>query len=140
MLPVTAAANVSIRLAPGQQEAEIAGARSSGCCATPPPTAPSSRSSCCPRRPPGVVPPDARAITLGQDAFERVLGVRPALIRSGGTLPIVAALADRGIATIISGFSLPDANIHSPNERMLAEYVPLGIATSRALFEALASL
>jgi hypothetical protein len=66
--------------------------------------------------------------------------VRPVLIRSGGTLPIVPALADKGIPTIITGFSLPDANIHSPNERLLAEYVPLGIAASRALFEDLAGL
>ena len=77
---------------------------------------------------------------VGLDAFERVLGVRPALIRSGGTLPIVAAFADRGIPTIITGFSLPDANIHSPNENMPARYVPLGIETARALFEELGKL
>ena len=66
--------------------------------------------------------------------------MRPLLIRTGGTLPIVPALADRGIPTIITGFSLPDANIHAPNERLLAEYVPLGIATARALFAALGRL
>jgi hypothetical protein len=69
-----------------------------------------------------------------------VLGARPALIRSGGTLPVVPALSEKGIATIITGFSLPDANIHSPNERMLTEYVPLGIAAARALFEEFAAL
>ena len=68
------------------------------------------------------------------------MGVRPALIRSGGTLPIVPALADRGIPVIISGFSLPDAQIHSPNERMLAEYIPLGIAAARALLQEFAAL
>jgi acetylornithine deacetylase/succinyl-diaminopimelate desuccinylase-like protein len=62
------------------------------------------------------------------------------LIRSGGTLPIVPALAGRGIPTIITGFSLPDANIHSPNERLLVEYVPLGIEAARTLFTELASL
>jgi acetylornithine deacetylase/succinyl-diaminopimelate desuccinylase-like protein len=139
VLPVTAAANVSIRLAPGQQEAEIAGAAERLLRAAAP-DGTDLDVELLSSAPAGVVPPDARAITLGQDAFERVIGVRPALIRSGGTLPIVAALADRGIATIISGFSLPDANIHSPNERLLAEYVPLGIATSRALFEALGAL
>ncbi len=50
------------------------------------------------------------------------------------------ALAARGIPTIITGFSLPDANIHSPNERMLTEYFPLGISAARALFEDLAAL
>ena len=92
--------------------------RSSGCCARPRPPAPSSRSSSWSSSPPGLVPPDAKAIQLGLDAFERVLGARPALIRSGGTLPIVPALADKGIPTIITGFGLPDSNIHSPNERL----------------------
>ena len=90
--------------------------------------------------PPGLVAPDARAVQLGLAAFERALGVRPALIRSGGTLPIVPALSDRGIPSIITGFSLPNANIHSPNESMLVEYFPLGIAAARALFEEFASL
>ena len=84
--------------------------------------------------------PDALVVRLGLAAFERALGVRPALIRSGGTLPIVAALADRGIPTIITGFSLPDANIHSPNERMLTDYFPLGIAAARELFQEFAAL
>ena len=77
---------------------------------------------------------------LGLDAFERVLGVRPALIRTGGTLPIVPALADKGIPTIITGFGLPDSNIHSPNERLLVEYVPLGIAAARELLLEFAAL
>jgi acetylornithine deacetylase/succinyl-diaminopimelate desuccinylase-like protein len=88
----------------------------------------------------GVVSPDAEAIRLGQDAFEAVLGIRPALIRTGGTLPIVAAFADKGVPTIISGFSLPDANIHAPNENMPAEYIPLGIQTAKALFQELGKL
>ena len=67
-----------------------------------------------------------------------VLGVRPALIRSGGTLPIVPALADKGIPTVITGFGLPDSQVHSPNERLVAEYVPLGIAAARELFLAFA--
>ena len=53
--------------------------------------------------PPGLVPPDSKAIQLGLDAFERALGRRPALVRSGGTLPIVPALADKGIPTVITG-------------------------------------
>ncbi|HXO08126.1 MAG TPA: hypothetical protein VN880_08840, partial [Solirubrobacteraceae bacterium] len=89
---------------------------------------------------PGLVAPDARPVQLALDAFERVIGVRPALIRSGGTLPVVPTLADKGIPTIITGFSLPDSNIHSPNERMLADYIPLGIATARALYEELSKI
>jgi acetylornithine deacetylase/succinyl-diaminopimelate desuccinylase-like protein len=79
-------------------------------------------------------------VQLGLDAFEQALGRRPALIRSGGTLPIVAALADKGIPTVVTGFSLPDAQIHSPNERLVADYVPLGIKAARELYLAFAGL
>jgi acetylornithine deacetylase/succinyl-diaminopimelate desuccinylase-like protein len=139
VLPVVAVANVSIRLAPGQQVDEIAAAfdrllRDAA------PRGAELEVELLSAAPAGVVPPGASAVQLGLRAFERVLGVRPALVRSGGTLPIVPALADQGIATIITGFSLPDANIHSPNERLRAEYVPLGIAAARAVFVELAAL
>ena len=77
---------------------------------------------------------------VAQDAFERVLGKRPLLLRSGGTLPIVPALADKGIPTVLAGFDLPDGNVHSPNERLLERYVPLGVSVSRELFTGLAAL
>ncbi len=139
VLPVHAAANVSIRLAPGQDPDTIAKAFEATIRAAAPEGAELEIELWGPARP-GLVAPDAPAVRLAQDAFERVVGARPLLIRSGGTLPIVPALADRRIPAIITGFSLPDANIHSPNERMLAEYVPLGIATARAVFEELARL
>jgi len=89
---------------------------------------------------PGLVPPESAPVRLGLDAFERVLGKRPALVRSGGTLPIVAVLAEKGIPTVITGFGLPDSQIHSPNERLVAGYVPRGIAAARELFLAFAEL
>jgi acetylornithine deacetylase/succinyl-diaminopimelate desuccinylase-like protein len=139
VLPVHAEANVSIRLAPGQSADEIAAAfeqlvRESA------PAGADLEVALLSSADPGLVSPDSRAIQLGLAAFERALGVRPALIRSGGTLPIVPALSQRGIPTIITGFSLPDANIHSPNERMLTESFPIGIAAARALFEEFAAL
>jgi acetylornithine deacetylase/succinyl-diaminopimelate desuccinylase-like protein len=139
VLPIRAAANVSVRLAPGQKVEVVARAFETLLREAVPEGA-ELELEMLSSAPAGVVPPDAEAIKLGQDAFERVLGVRPALIRSGGTLPIVAAFADKGVPTIISGFSLPDANIHSPNENMPAEYIPLGIETAKALFEELGKL
>jgi acetylornithine deacetylase/succinyl-diaminopimelate desuccinylase-like protein len=139
VLPVHAAANVSIRLAPGQDPDTIASAFERMLRDAAPPGADldvellSSAS-------PGLVPPDAPAVQLALSAFEQALGVRPALIRSGGTLPIVPALSERGIPSIITGFSLPNANIHSPNERMLVEYIPLGIEAAVALLRAFAEL
>jgi acetylornithine deacetylase/succinyl-diaminopimelate desuccinylase-like protein len=139
VIPAEAAANVSIRLAPRQQVQEIAAAFERLLRAAAPPGA-ELEIELLSAAPPGVVPHDARAVQLGLSAFERTLGVRPALIRSGGTLPILSALAERNIPTILTGFSLPDANIHAPNERLLAEYVPLGTAAARALFTELGAL
>ena len=139
VLPVTAHANLSIRLAPGQDPDAIADAferlvREAA------PAGASLEVTRMSSAAPGLVEPDSRAIQLGLDAFERALGARPLLIRSGGTLPIVPALATHGIPAVITGFSLPDANIHSPNERLLVEYVELGTAAARELFREFAAL
>ena len=115
VLPVQAEANLSIRLAPGQDVETDRRPRSSSCCATRPRRAPSSRSSGSRRRRPALVPPDAPAVQLAQDAFEQTMGRRPLLVRSGGTLPIVPALVDKGIPTIVTGFA------HAREQHPLAE-------------------
>jgi len=139
VLPVEAIANLSIRLAPGQRVEGIAPEVERLLRESAPPGA-TLEIELWSSSPPGLVPPDSKAIQLGLAAFERAVGHRPALIRSGGTLPIVPALADKGIPSIVTGFGLPDSQIHSPNERLVAEYVPLGIATARELFRELAAL
>jgi acetylornithine deacetylase/succinyl-diaminopimelate desuccinylase-like protein len=139
VLPVFAEANVSIRLAPGQDVEVITAAfvrllRDA---------APVEAELEIERRswaPAGLIPPDAPAVRIAIEAFERVVGRRPLLLRSGGTIPVVPALADRGIPTIVSGFSLPNANMHSPNERLLARYLPLGVETVRETLVAFGNL
>ena len=85
---------------------------------------------------PGSFDPREPAIGLAADAFERALGVRPLFVRSGGSLPIVPALASRGIPTVVTGFDLPDGNIHAPNERLLVAHIEAGVAAARELFVA----
>jgi acetylornithine deacetylase/succinyl-diaminopimelate desuccinylase-like protein len=80
--------------------------------------------------PPSLVRPDSPAIQLALQAFEEVLGVRPLLVRSGGTLPIMPALVDRGIPTVLTGFGLPESNVHSPNEKFLVDYFRKGVDTA----------
>jgi acetylornithine deacetylase/succinyl-diaminopimelate desuccinylase-like protein len=139
VLPVGADANLSIRLAPGQDVDEIGATVERLLREAAPPGAEVevTRLSAAPA---GLVPPDAPAVQLAQDVFERTMGTRPLLVRSGGTLPIVPALVDKGIPTIVTGFATPESNIHSPNERLLAEYLPLGIETARELFRGFAAL
>jgi acetylornithine deacetylase/succinyl-diaminopimelate desuccinylase-like protein len=139
VLPAFAQANVSLRLAPGQDPEEIAQVferlvREAA------PAGAEATAELWSFTEPGLVPPDAPAIRLAQDGFEQVLGVRPLLIRSGGSIPIVAALAKKDVPTIITGFALAESNVHSPNERLLVEYLPKGLATARAVFTELAKL
>ena len=139
VLPVEAHANVSIRLAPGQDPDQIAAAAERLLREAAPEGAELeiTRLSSSPS---GLIDPDSQVVQLGLDAFERVVGRRPLLVRSGGTLPIVPALADKGIPTIVTGFALPDSNIHSPNENLLAEYLPLGVKAAAELYTAFAAL
>ena len=139
VLPVLAEANVSIRLAPGQDVDEI-GAAVERLLREAAPEGAELDVQRLSSSPAGLVPPDAQAITLAQDAFEHTMGRRPLLVRSGGTLPIVPALVDKGIPTIVTGFATPESSIHSPNERLLAEYLPLGIETAKELYRRLAAL
>ena len=139
VLPVEAVANLSIRLAPGQKVDEIA-PEVERILREAAPAGSDIEVELWSSSPPGFVPSDAKAVQLGLDAFERALGTRPALIRTGGTLPIVPALAESGIPTVITGFGLPDSQIHSPNERLVAEYVPKGIAAARELLLAFKDL
>jgi acetylornithine deacetylase/succinyl-diaminopimelate desuccinylase-like protein len=139
VLPVEAHGNVSIRLAPGQDVDEIAAAFE-GLLRAAVPAEAELEVERWSSSPAGLVPPDSSAVQLAQDAFERALGRRPLLLRSGGTLPIVPALVDKGIPTILSGFDVPEGNIHSPNERLLLRYVPLGVAAAQETLLAFAGL
>ena len=52
-------------------------------------------------------------------ALETVWGKKPIYKREGGSVPVVADMQQiLGIDSVLTGFGLPDDNIHSPNERM----------------------
>jgi acetylornithine deacetylase/succinyl-diaminopimelate desuccinylase-like protein len=139
VLPVEAHANLSIRLAPGQDWERIA-VELERLLREAAPEGAALEITRLSSAPPGLVDPESQAVQLGLDAFERVLGSRPLLVRTGGTLPIVPALAEKGIPTILTGFALPDSNIHAPNENLLAEYVPLGVRAAAELYKAFGQL
>jgi acetylornithine deacetylase/succinyl-diaminopimelate desuccinylase-like protein len=134
VLPVEAHANVSIRLAPGQDHNRIS-AEFERLLREAAPDGADLELEVLASSPPGLVDADSPVVQLGLDAFERAVGARPLLVRSGGTLPIVPALANKGIPTILTGFALPDSNIHSPNENLLADYLPLGVSAAAELYK-----
>jgi acetylornithine deacetylase/succinyl-diaminopimelate desuccinylase-like protein len=131
-LSVHASGEITVRLAPGQDVQTIGTAVEKLMREAAPPGADVDIQWA--GVPPGLMHPDSPAIQLGLKAFERVLGVKPLLVRSGGTLPIVPALADRGIATVLTGFALPESNVHSPNEKFLVRYFEQGVDTAAAMY------
>jgi acetylornithine deacetylase/succinyl-diaminopimelate desuccinylase-like protein len=137
-LSVAASAEFSIRIAPGQDVETVGAAAESLLRAAAPEGA--ELEIVWTGSNPGLVRADAPAVQLAVEAFEQALGVRPLLTRVGGSIPLMPALTEKGIDTILSGFGLPESNIHSPNERFLVPYFAAGIDTVAALFSALGRL
>jgi acetylornithine deacetylase/succinyl-diaminopimelate desuccinylase-like protein len=137
-LSVQASGEITVRLAPGQDPNTIGPEVERLMRAAAPPNADVEIKW--EGTPPGLVRPDTPAVQLGLQAFESALGVRPLLVRAGGTLPIMPALADRGIPTVLTGFGLPESNVHSPNERFLIRYFEQGVDTAAALYTAFKDL
>jgi acetylornithine deacetylase/succinyl-diaminopimelate desuccinylase-like protein len=138
-LIVEAEARFTIRLAPGQDPETIAAGVERLIRAAVPDTAEVElvrENSAAP----GVFSPDSPAIQLGLEAFKKSTGVRPLLVRVGGTLPIYPALAAKGIPTIGTGFALRESNVHSPNERLRVQDIDRAVAAASELYRGLAAL
>ena len=52
-------------------------------------------------------------------ALESVWGKRPLYRREGGSIPVVLEMQEiLGVDSALTGFGLPEDNIHAPNERL----------------------
>ena len=70
-----------------------------------------------------------------REAFDR----DPALIREGGSIPIVSQFRGiLGIETLLMGLALPDCRAHSPNENFPLENFEGGIRLNKAILQELA--
>ena len=139
MVPDTARATISARLAPGQSPTEIR------------PVLERLMREALPEGAeltfdggheamPALFPVDSPVIQAAARAIGAAAGAEVVFLRSGGSIPIVAELAARGIPTIVSGFALPDDDIHAPNESYRLESLRLGEVAARELYAALAEL
>jgi acetylornithine deacetylase/succinyl-diaminopimelate desuccinylase-like protein len=83
---------------------------------------------------------EAPALRIAAAAIERATGMPTALVRSGGSIPVVADMAAAGVPAIVTGFTLPDDAFHAPDESYSLRSLELGEAASRELLHALAEL
>jgi acetylornithine deacetylase/succinyl-diaminopimelate desuccinylase-like protein len=138
VIPSQASAQVSVRLAPGQRAAEIAEVVERLLRDGAPHGAEVDVDL--DLADPAQFDPEAPALRLAAEAMERACGAPPAFVRLGGTLPLLAVLADRGVPAIVSGFALPADAFHAPDESYRLESLRLGERAARELYAGLAAL
>jgi acetylornithine deacetylase/succinyl-diaminopimelate desuccinylase-like protein len=89
---------------------------------------------------PALADPESQPVKLASEALGRACGVPAALLRSGGSIPAVAELMNKGIPTVVSGFGLPADAFHAPDESYSLRSLDLGERAARELYASLASL
>lgn len=68
---------------------------------------------------PAYIAESAPGVKILTEALETVWGTRVAYKREGGSVPVATAFKHfLGVDSILTGFGLPDDQIHSPNERL----------------------
>ena len=74
-------------------------------------------------------------------ALERVFGRKPALMREGGSIPIVTTFKKvLGADSLLLALASPDCHAHSPNENFPLENFFAGIRLSQAMIEEIGRL
>ncbi|MBL0870890.1 MAG: dipeptidase [Phycisphaerales bacterium] len=80
------------------------------------------------------LPTDSVHLQAARRAISRACGTEPALIKTGGSIPVAGLLKrELGISTIFMGFGLDDDRVHSPNEKFELECFRMG-CKSHAMF------
>lgn len=88
---------------------------------------------------PYLMDPHSALGTAAQRALKKVFGEKIALIREGGSIPIVQAFKDvLGVDTLLLGLALPDCQAHAPNENFHIENFTAGVRLNQALLAELA--
>ncbi len=138
-LPGEATATFSVRLAPGQDADRIAAALDDLLRAALPPGAELEIEDLGTALP-AALDPDHPVLRAASEGIARATGWPVAPVRLGGTLPVVAVLAARGVPTVLTGFGLPDDGIHGPDEHLRVEHLETGTLAAMEILRELATL
>jgi acetylornithine deacetylase/succinyl-diaminopimelate desuccinylase-like protein len=90
---------------------------------------------------PALIPFDLPEMQAASRAYERGWGYAPVFTRGGGSIPIVAELADLlKIPVVMMGYGLDTDGLHSPNEHYSIGMFHRGIETAIVYLDELAQL
>jgi acetylornithine deacetylase/succinyl-diaminopimelate desuccinylase-like protein len=123
IIPAFAAAKFSTRLVPDQDHREIEQLMTDHLHQIAPPTV-ELEIRVIHGGQPAITPLDHPGVRLAGEALRQAFGKDPVHHRSGGSIPVVAALDTAlQLKTVMIGFASPNGNFHAPNEWMpLANY------------------
>jgi acetylornithine deacetylase/succinyl-diaminopimelate desuccinylase-like protein len=135
IIPSTATAKVSMRLVPNQNYKKISELFEKHILSIAPRTVKVNVKSLHGGQ--GYVSPiDMPAYRAAEKAYSQTYGILPIPVRSGGSIPIIAAFEEvLGIKSILMGFGLESDAIHSPNENFPLENFTRGIETIVAFYQ-----
>lgn len=84
--------------------------------------------------------PKSKFFKAAQSALKKTFNKDVALIREGGSIPIVSDFRNiLGVETLLIGLALQDCKAHSPNENFPLENFEAGIRMNQAVLEELAA-
>jgi acetylornithine deacetylase/succinyl-diaminopimelate desuccinylase-like protein len=130
VIPARASAKLSFRLVPRQNPYEVDRLFRAHVTRLTPPTVRTTVRTAGPARA-VVLDPDHPAMKAAAFAYRNGFGTGPALLRSGGTIPVVTMFRNMlGVPTVMMGFALPDDRLHAPNEKFHLPTFHNGIKTS----------
>ena len=90
---------------------------------------------------PALTPLDHPAVAVAARALEETFGKAPVYLRSGGSIPVVAALETQlGLKSVLVGFASPNGNFHAPNEWMPIDNIHDGTEAIVRLWGALGGM
>lgn len=140
IIPATASAKISFRLVPDQDPREITPALEQHLRDHAPVGVRWSLSE--DHGAPGMLAnTESRFVQAATDAIEKAFGVKPVLIREGGSIPIVTRFQEvLDCDCLLLGWGLSDDNAHSPNEKFRVEDYHRGIVASAILWNEIGKL
>jgi acetylornithine deacetylase/succinyl-diaminopimelate desuccinylase-like protein len=123
IIPAFAGAKISCRLVPDQDHREIEQLMIDHLQRVAPPTV-RVEVKAIQGGQPLITPLDHPGVRAAAAALEQAFGKAPLYHRSGGSIPVAAAMQDvLGLPSVMVGFASPNGNFHAPNEWMpLANY------------------
>jgi len=137
-IPATARAMLSMRLAPGQASAVLWPVLERRLLAAAPEGADvrvTLNNACEPAR----AEPSHPVTRIAVAALERAAGVAPVMVPAGGSLPVLAGFAARGIPVVLTGFGTLDSRVHASDESIRLDCLELALRAARELYRGLAA-